>query len=398
MRRNRLIYLLAVTACLIFSMAYRSKLSAILLAVVLIYPVLALVTCIATLFLIRAGFVERRQLFEKNREFEYWLYLKSLSPFGYAPTELICTLPDPDTGLFGTKKIYASISPFGKCRISATGLHRYRGCYSAEIKRISVFDPLRIIKVSRKYGEKTTMIFLPRKIRLGDLINVSANEQNSAPARLITGEKEDFSHVRDYNTGDNIQLVHWKLTAKQDELMIKQFDEIADRRALILCDYDNNSEGLNMLRSDGIIETAIAFAMSASDASIKATVDFGTTDRSLVSHINDKAGFDRFYELMSVLPQKVETIGFTELIDKCDKTKASMIFLVTGNLTEEKIAHAETLAENFSGAVVLAYVNLHYSSVAEQAEDRRFLFINIVGEDENALTHAVEQLSFSENQ
>ena len=42
MRRNRLIYLLAVTACLIFSMAYRSKLSAILLAVVLIYPVLAL--------------------------------------------------------------------------------------------------------------------------------------------------------------------------------------------------------------------------------------------------------------------------------------------------------------------------------------------------------------------
>ncbi|MDE6031881.1 MAG: hypothetical protein K2G32_09705, partial [Oscillospiraceae bacterium] len=60
MRRNRVIYVLVVIACLIFSAAYRSRLSAVLLAAVIGYPVLALLLTAAALLCIKAEFTEER--------------------------------------------------------------------------------------------------------------------------------------------------------------------------------------------------------------------------------------------------------------------------------------------------------------------------------------------------
>ena len=254
-----------------------------------------------------------------------------------------------------------------------------------------MYDPLRIIKLTKNVKKEMQQIFLPRKIGLGDLTVVSENDRSSAPTRFFTGDKEDFSHVREYRLGDVIQLVHWKLTAKQDELMIKQFDEITDKRAAVLCDYgfEGNETGL-LLRADGIIETAIAFALSAVEAGVKVKVDFGTADCGFVSEISDRAGFDRFYRLMAVLPARVEVAEFGRLIDTVDRNNTSVIFLVTGRLTEELICRADILAESFSGMVVLAFVNIGGSELEPAAEGRGFVFLNIRGDDENGLSRAIE--------
>lgn len=391
MRRNRVIYILLIIGCLIFSAMYRSRLTAVLLAAVVGYPVLALLLTAAGLFFIRAEFTEERAIYEKNVPFDLWIRITNRFIFAYAPAELLCVFPDRDTGIFSVRHIYASVAPLGKCMISVNCLHKYRGSYTAEIRKISMYDPLRIIKLTKKPKKEMQQVFLPRKIGLGDLTVVSENDRSSAPTRIMTGDKEDFSHVREYRIGDMIQLVHWKLTAKQDELMIKQFDEITDKRAAVLCDYsfEGNETGL-LLRADGIIETAIAFALSAVESGVKVTVDFGTLDRTFVSDIGDRAGFDRFYRLMAVLPARVEVVEFGTLIDHVDKNNTSVIFLVTGRLTEELICRADILAESFSGMVVLAFVNIGGSELEAEAEGRGFVFLNIRGDDEDGLSSAIE--------
>lgn len=395
MRRNRLIYFVVFAACLVFSICYRSRLTAVLLCAAALYPLLALVFTALSLLFISAGYIQPRGSYEKKAPFELVIYLKNRFIFAYAPVELICTLPDADTGLFSSRRIYASLSPFSKSKISVSCMHRYRGCYVSEISRLSVYDPFRIIRLSKKVRAEMTLVFLPRKIPLGGFVSSAVNSINASAASLTFGEREDFSHVRDYILGDMIQQVHWKLTAKQDELMIKQYDEITDRRTLVLCDYgaENGESGI-MQRSDGIIETAIAFTMSAAEAGISTTVDFGSVDRSLRCNVSDMAGFDRFYELMAVLPARMEVMEFSDLIKGCDKYSCSVIFLVTGRLTEELILEAERLAEGFHGTVVLAYVNFTFNPIAEQAEDKRFVFLNILGEADDALNAAAEQLSF----
>lgn len=391
MRRNRIIYILFIIGCVVFSAVYKSRLSAVLLAAVIAYPFVAILLCLASLYCIKAGFGEHRGVYEKNTPFDILIDIRNRFIFAYAPVELVCMLPDRDTGIFSEKRIFASLAPFGGCRITVNCIHKYRGSYISKINRIAVYDPLRIIRISRAVKEEMQQVFLPRKIVLGDLIAMSENDRSASPSRLLSGEKDDFSHVREYAVGDIIQMVHWKLTAKQDELMIKQFDEITDRRAVVLCDYGFDSKETSLLlRADGIIETAIAFAMSAAEAGVRVTVDFGTLDRSFVCEIGDKGGFDRFYQLMAVLPARIDVGDFYELIDSVDKTGMSVIFLVTGRLTEELICRADYLAGSFSGVVVLAFVNLGGSPLEEYAQEKRFVFLNICGDSDDALSNAVE--------
>ena len=382
MARNRVVYIVLAVGALAFSMLYKSSSTAILLAVVLLYPVLAAILTAVHLSLLSAEFVEKRITAEKNTRFEYFINIKNGSIFPCAPMEMLCELPDIDSGRFTEKRVYASLSPFGQARLAVEGKHLYRGCYSCLIKRMSAVDPLRIIRISKKMKEESAMVFLPRRIELEDFISASVGEQNFSRPNPITSEKEDFSHVRNYRMGDILQMIHWKLTAKQDELMIKQFDSINDKRAIVLCDLVGG-EGDPLLRVDTVIETAIAFVQAALDVGVHSAADFGIlSDRSAIG-ISNAGEFERFFQLMSVLPASAETCDFPSLIDETDKSSAAVMVLITADLTEEVIYRARALCETC--AVYLAFVNLTSKQVDRGLYEEEFLFLNIRGAGEEAL-------------
>lgn len=124
MSRNRLIYITLTVALLIFSAAYQSRISAVLLIAALCYPLLAAVCVLICSRTSSADFVENtsrngsgsstRIVRQKGEEFDLWIYVRSRSVFPCAPIELQCNLPDRETGLFTMKSIYASVPPFGR--------------------------------------------------------------------------------------------------------------------------------------------------------------------------------------------------------------------------------------------------------------------------------------------
>lgn len=393
MRRTRFAYAAVLVICVAFSVLYKSRISAVLLFAVLGYIPLALISCVVSLFCVKAAFADKRGVFRKNTPFDIRINVVNRTPFACAPVEIVCELADREIGTFGEKRVYVSLPPFGRCRVAVSCLHKYRGCYTARLTHIAVYDPLRIIRLSRRLDESMTQIFLPRRIPAGDVASNTAGESSAAPSRLLSGEKEDFSHVRDYHFGDIIQLVHWKLTAKTDEVMIKQYDEMTDRRALILCDYNAQGSGEDELRhADCIIETVLSFAMSAVENGVKTAVDLGTNDRMCCCEINDMTEFNRFYELMSVLPSRLDVCGFSELIEENADTGASVVFLITSRLTRELIAQADAFAEGFTGIVVLALIDETGTPLAYDAENSRFVFLDIHGDPESGIPEAIAEL------
>lgn len=394
MAKNRAIYILALIGAVIFSMLYTSKLSEVLLAILLLYPLTALIFTAVQLFSIKASFPNRRVVADKFSEFELFIDVKNISFLPCIPVELVCLTPDGNMGVFSEKQVFVSLPPFGKARLSLRCRHNFRGCYSCRIKKISAADPLRIIRLSRKLGAESIMIVLPRKLALDDIIKISGTEHSYAKKNPISSDKEDFSHVREYREGDIIQMVHWKLTAKQDELMIKQFDSINDRRALILC--DRNGEGDVLPKTDAIIETAIAFAAKALKNGINSNVYFDDDYSSSVTSIPE---FDSFFEMMAVMPAAFEPMSFAELCDRCALNSGglsglSVLVIVTAELTEEIIAAARSASG--SCAVFLAYVNITEKPVNTELYDNAdFFFLNIRGTDPSALDTAVVKLKDS---
>ncbi len=382
MAKNRVFYFAAVFFAFAFSMLYTSRVSAILLMVVLLYPIAAAALTAVQLAFLKAEFTESRIESEKNTRFEFGIAVSNGSPFPCAPMELICSLPDTDSGRFREKRVYISLPPFGSAKLSVDGKHLYRGCYSAKIKKISAVDPLRIIKLSRKYNKELVMVFLPRKLNFSEFSGGEIGEQNFTRPNPITAEKEDFSHVREYRMGDILQMIHWKLTAKQDELMIKQFDSINDRRAAVLCDL-TGGEGDPLLIADTVIETAIAFVKAALDEGLHSQVDFGAiNDRGGVYVANDDE-FENFFELMSVLPHNGEYCGLPALLDNTEIESAAVLVLITAEISDDIIARARALSEN--SAVYLIYVNLTSRPTPKELYEEDFLFFNVRGAGEEAL-------------
>ncbi len=390
MIRNRVVYILIALVCIAFSMIYFSKISAILMLIVLLYPVIAAILTSIQLIFVKAGFEGTRVVSEKNVPFEYYLNVNNDIFLPCSPMEMICRMPDLDSGSFCEKRVYVSLPPLGKARLAIEGKHRYRGCYTCVIEKISVVDPLRIIKITKRSDKKLTMVFVPRRLLLEDVVSNSIGEQNFTRPNPITFEKEDFSHVRNYRDGDILQMVHWKLTAKLDELMIKHYDSINDRRMLILCDW-SGMEADVLLKTDTVIETAIAFVKAALDAGIYAAVDLGKSDDEQLLRISNDGEFEDFFELMSVLPAPTGKTDFSAVIDRADKTATAAIVLITANLTDEVIRRARALADQC--AVYLAYINLTQRPVDGDLYEEEFLFLNIRGSGEEALKLAAAMAS-----
>lgn len=390
MRRNRIIYIILLVGCVAFSMAYRSRLSAVLLAVTAAYPFAALALTALSLLFVGADFSEKHTEHEKNRRFDIGIWVRNRSVLPFVPVELICTLPDADTGVMSRKRIYASLCPFGKSRLVISCMHKYRGCFTCEIERAAVCDPLRLIRLSRRIGKTMTAVFLPRRIFLGEISDSAGVENDAVQNNLLRGEKDEFSHVREYVTGDVLQLIHWKLTAKTDELMIKQFDEINEKHALILCDY-NFPEGCDQLpRADIIVETAIAFAMSCAETGMKTQVRFGCAEADVYGNIDNSADFERFYKAMTVIPPKMDVSAFSDLILASDLNNATALFLITTEFSDETAAYADSAAEKFDIPVILACAN--FGGKEMRTSERSFMLMNIHPDDPNGIVNAAAAL------
>lgn len=389
MIRNRVYYALTVLACFGFSMAYVGKTSQILLFLVLLYPVLATVMAAVQLIFCGAGFSAPRLVETKDASFDLMITARNGFIFPAVPIELLCSLPDGDTGRFADKRLFISLPPFGETELAVRCRHLFRGSYYCEIKRIYIVDPLRLIRVSKKYERRVSVTFLPRRLALEELVFRSAVEQSYAQKRVNSADKEDFSHVREYRDGDILQMVHWKLTAKQDELMIKQFESINDLRAVILCDYRQENSFDGMTRADMMIETALAFAKTALDKGIHSAVDFGDLNAG-ASYINDEGSFNKFYDYASVIPPQLETEDVCLMLDRLDKSSAAILVVISDKLTEELLELLRGAAQQVT--VIYAFLNLKGKPLEADFSAERFLFLDIIGTSDDALENAARKM------
>lgn len=393
MSKNRIFYLLYVVVCILFSALYQSRISALLLSAAVIYPVVAALLSLISLYTLRAGFAEKQSVHEKNEAFEIPVFLHNNFIFPYAPVQLECLLPDCDTGLFMKKQVFACVAPLKKMRIFVPCMHKYRGSFAAKLMRITVYDPLRIIRFSRKADSVMQLVFLPRKISADGLGEVFSGESGSASIQNQSGDINEFSHAREYAMGDIFQMIHWKLTAKLDQLMVKQYDANNDCRTAVLCNfsYAAGSVGAVLRQSDMVAETAVAAAMSLMDSGVRAVVETGTAEAGSIE-ITDSGSFDRFYEMISVLPIKPQTEDFVSLIAKYISTEPAALIMITPVIGEGILAAAQAAGERLGGAAVLIYVNCTGKPSGMLTDEHCFVFAELCGDAQQTLPEAAEHI------
>ncbi|MBR4537779.1 MAG: DUF58 domain-containing protein [Clostridia bacterium] len=147
------------------------------------------------------------------------------------------------------------------------------GQYQAGLKALELQDAFGLFRMRLKNRELDGMLtVLPRPFDI-EKPRVTSGDDGSAP---LARTQEDYNapeDVRAYQPGDAMKRIHWKLSSRKRELLVRRFEMPAPPDTLILLDCDTPlggehlSDGKESLR-DALCETAVSVArMQMADGS-----------------------------------------------------------------------------------------------------------------------------------
>ena len=97
-----------------------------------------------------------------------------------------------------------------------------RGIHNVGPLRGRITDPFGLAEFERELAAHSRVVVIPRVMRLTGLPGGSGQGAgDDGSIRLRSGQGEDDAVVRQYRQGDDLRRVHWRSTARRDELMVR---------------------------------------------------------------------------------------------------------------------------------------------------------------------------------
>lgn len=260
MAKNRIVYLLLVVLLGVFAGAYNSKLTFVLFLGSLLLPFATLLLLIAERLALKFEVSPVRIFSQKLQQFAVTVTVRNRFLIPASPIRLTGAFQDGDGNLVPDKAMIVSVMPFRKSEFVFNGCLKYRGEYRLGLREAVIFDLLGIFRFRLRLSPAVTAVIAPRRLTVGQNGALCSDDYDSARTRMSFFENNTFSAVREYVEGDPLRYVHWKLSAKQDKLMVRQQEQNLGTNALIITDTASSlpDEQERIRAVDAAIEVSLA--------------------------------------------------------------------------------------------------------------------------------------------
>ena len=160
--------------------------------------------------------------------------------FPFPQLEVEYILPGPGGGLPYAAAF--SVLPLQRIRIRETMTLSCRGIYEVGLKTLMIYDVFGLFRMKLPYERLTRqpmphITVLPRMALPEDaVLPIMESPINSAGAARATEDTSSPDSARAYRPGDPVKRMHWKLSARQGQLMVRTYEPAAVSDALIYLD------------------------------------------------------------------------------------------------------------------------------------------------------------------
>lgn len=176
------------------------------------------------------------------------------------------------------------------------GLYRYHGL------KVDTRFPFAFFVKSRRYEAPAELVVFPAIQPVGHL-PLEARALLGEITRPRHGAGRDFHSLRDYRVGDDARDIHWKRSARENRLMLREFEIEGGRRVELLlndrmpADYDVEDEA-HRLDFDQCVELIASLALHLAERGFSVTVRTSEESRTLSA---DGRGFERLMRWLALL-------------------------------------------------------------------------------------------------
>ena len=109
--------------------------------------------------------------------------------------------------------------------VTYTVVPQRRGEHTIGPATVVATDVLGLLKRSARIDRRDTLVAFPR---VGTLPNGIGAELRAATQPRASTQRDEFDDLREYVRGDSLRDIHWKSSARHDELMVQEFADRAD--------------------------------------------------------------------------------------------------------------------------------------------------------------------------
>ena len=136
-----------------------------------------------------------------------------------------------------------------------------RGIQQLGPLKATITDPFGLAEFERELAHTSRLIVVPRVVKLAGVPGGSGlGSGDDGSVRLNAGQGEDDAIVRPYRQGDDLRKVHWRSTAKRDEMMVRVEERPWRGGTTVLLDHRASAHRGTGANSS--LEWAVSFAAS----------------------------------------------------------------------------------------------------------------------------------------
>ena len=201
---------------------------------------------------------------------------------------------------------------FGKAevKLSAELKSQYRGVYEIGIESVEIRDFLKIFRFVKTVTDAPYITICPNIVNFSDdLFLVSPSEQIGVSQKKSSEDYSSISDIRPFEHSDSMKKIHWKLSAKKNELMVKNYDITNNTATAIIVDNRFTPDMVpdKTALEDMLIEMAVSIVKYHLSANQSVMLDF-MENTPAKFHENTISGFDRLYFACSSIAMDANSI------------------------------------------------------------------------------------------
>ena len=399
--RNGVMYILFFVFALLFTQALRSPLSSVLfIFAMLLPPLLLLYVLTCQIFISESNTVEAETV-QKEVPLEYEILIANNGFLPYPFVDADICYPSTDGVHCEIRRVSCSLAPMGTFRITDRAVFHYRGGYEIGIRDLYVYDPLKVFRIRMRRDNLRPVFVMPRRPVIVTDGEGAASEVNTTEVRNMRGaDRTELTEIKEYRMGDGLRDIHWKLSSKTQDLMVKHYGMNACRSVCFLPDLGENytdplrrglyTEDINLCCADAVTEMTIALMLSTLRGSnnvctlmwYEARVgDMGMegllSDRygndgaksspSAVPHIGyaaevmyNESDFERVYPYFATAGLHDSALSPASLCRFITETESISYYIVTSRLDASLVTTLQESLRDYSSVVLLGGLQVYY--------------------------------------
>ncbi len=235
--RRFTVYLILLGVSLIFTQALLSKISHIFFWFMLLLPLPMLLYALVAKSALTVTMISESATTEKNTPYTYEFDIENHSPLAFPFIDAILSIPQSNSVRCTQRTVRLSMAPLSAYHMKNTVAFRFRGTYDIGVKCFYVYDFFRMFRIRVPVSYLTSVYVLPRRLSMDDLLaQAVADSTVRTVSSPLVFDRLEVSDIRDYRMGDSLKSIHWKLSSKAEELIVKEHNTGTSDQTVIFCD------------------------------------------------------------------------------------------------------------------------------------------------------------------